>query len=199
VNQYIRINDLFPIVDKDVSLFSELTQDNHHGSNLSHHTIKDTRISRTEFTKNMIRLGRMLELKVSSISAFTGKPGTHCLPHIDGDSTANYTWRLAYYVKGEPSTLLWYKNTNRVVTHHFLDTSNKRIVDPHTPSGYSVIDTTEVVHTELLNMSSAFVRTDIPHSLDMSETHTARLTISATFSPHISWEELNYRLDKLNK
>lgn len=196
MNQYIRKNNFFPISDNDIKLFNELVLHPDSGQ-LVHHTIKDSRVTRTDFVKNMIRLGKMLNLKVSSISAFTGKPGTHCLPHIDGDQDNNYAWRVAYYTQGEPATLNWYKNTNRIVRHQVLDTSNKRIDDINTPTGYTVVDTNEVIYHEVLNMHSAFVRTDVPHSLDMTQTITPRLTISATFFPHISWEELNSRLDKL--
>jgi hypothetical protein len=196
MNQYIRKNNFFPISDNDIKLFNELVLHPDSGQ-LVHHTIKDSRVTRTDFVKNMIRLGKLLNLKVSSISAFTGKPGTHCLPHIDGDQDNNYAWRVAYYTQGEPATLNWYKNTNRIVRHQVLDTSNKRIDDANTPTGYTVVDTNEVIYHEVLNMHSAFVRTDVPHSLDMTQTITPRLTISATFFPHISWEELNSRIDKL--
>jgi hypothetical protein len=146
--------------------------------------------------KNMIRLARMLNLKVSSINVFTGKPGTHCLPHIDGEASNSYTWRLAYYVQGEPAKLNWYSyDPNTSMNHHKLDTSNSRNSDPETPTGYTVVDTQEIIYTHVLDMPSAFVRTDIPHSLDMIDTVTPRLTISATFSPHISWQELNHRLE----
>ena len=48
-------------------------------------------------------------------------------------------------------------------------------------------------------MHSAFVRTNEPHQLDMTTTTEPRLTITATFAPEISWEELNERLDELNR
>ena len=46
-------------------------------------------------------------------------------------------------------------------------------------------------------MHSAFIRTDIPHQLDMSECKEDRVTILAHFSPEISWDELMKRLDNL--
>ena len=67
------------------------------------------------------------------------------------------------------------------------------------PAGYTEVEATEVVHTELLDMHSAFVRTNEPHQLDMTTTTEPRLTITATFTPEISWEELNERLDELNR
>lgn len=131
MNQYIRENTLFPISEHDVKLFSQLVS--HPGdSRLAHHAIKYPRITRTDFVKNMIRLSKLLDLRVSSVTAFTGKLGTHCLPHIDGDKDTNYSWSISYYVQGEPATLNWYTNTDIVDKHYVLDTSNKRVSDAHT-------------------------------------------------------------------
>lgn len=199
MNQYIRYNNLFPISAADIAVFSDLVS-HPETERLTYHTIKDSRVTKTQFVKNMIRLARLLNLKVSSINVFTGKPGTHCLPHLDGEAGNSYTWRLAYYVQGEPAKLNWYSyDPNTSMNHHKLDTSNSRNSDPETPTGYTVVEVDECVHSELLDMPSAFVRTDIPHSLDMTATVTERLTISATFSPYISWAELNHRLDTLEQ
>lgn len=89
MNQYIRENTLFPISEHDVKLFSQLVS-HPSDSRLAHHAIKYPRITRTDFVKNMIRLSKLLDLRVSSVTAFTGKLGTHCLPHIDGDIVGVY-------------------------------------------------------------------------------------------------------------
>jgi hypothetical protein len=197
MNQYIRTNQLYPVSDADIAVFTNLVV-HPDSERLTYHTIKDQSVTRTKFVKDMIRLGRKLNLKVSSINVFTGKPGTHCLPHLDGDPENSYTWRLAYYVQGEPATLNWYNSKiGSTKMHHVLDTSNRRQSDPKTPMGYTVVDVGDLVYSHLLDMPSAFVRTDIPHSLDMTNTSNTRVTISATFSPHISWQELNHRLEKL--
>lgn len=196
MNNYIRENNLFPLTERDIEVFGKAVS---HPDNerLTHHAIKDKSILRTDFTKNMIRLAKMLDLEVSSITAFTGKPGEVCSPHIDGEPGKSYSWRLAYYAKGDNSILDWWR-AGPVLNHRVLELDNKRSKEgDETPTGYSVIDTQEKVYSKIINMKSAFVRTDIPHSVDMTQATEERLTISATFFPHISWEELNKRLDKL--
>jgi hypothetical protein len=196
LNNYLRENTLFSLTLKDIEIFSQVVK---HPDNerLTHHAIADKRILRTDFTKNMIKLAKILDLKVSSITAFTGKAGEHCSPHIDGEPGKSYTWRLAYYAKGDNSYLNWWR-VGPVLEHKVLKLDNKRIREgDETPTGYSIIDTHKKVYSQLINMKSAFVRTDIPHSVDMTKATEERLTISATFFPHISWEELNRRLECL--
>lgn len=195
VNNYIRENFLYPLTEKDIKVFSESVE---HTKNapLTHHAIKDKRILRTDFTKNMIRLAKLLDLEVASITAFTGEAGTQCRPHIDGEPGKSYSWRLAYYALGDNSTLDWWE-AGPALEHVMLELDNQRDKEGDTPTGYSVIDTHRKVFTQIINMKAAFVRTDIPHSVDMTKATEERLTISATFFPHISWEELNERLDKI--
>jgi len=196
MNNYIRENFLYPLTEKDVKVFSE-TVEHPENARLTHHAIKNPKILRTDFTKNMIRLAKLLDLEVSSITAFTGKAGVYCSPHIDGEPGKTYAWRLAYYAKGDNSILHWWR-VGPVIKHKLLELDNKRSKEGDaTPTGYSVIDTNKKVFTQPINMKSAFVRTDIPHSVDMTKATEERLTISATFFPHISWEELNRRLECL--
>ena len=192
---YIRENTLYPLTAKDIEVFSSVVQ---HPDNerLTHHAIKDKRILRTDFTKNMIRLAKLLDLEVASITAFTGKPGEDSAPHIDGEPGNSYSWRLAYYAKGDNSYLNWWR-VGPALNHVELELDNNRTKEKDTPTGYSIIDTNKKVYSQLINMKSAFVRTDIPHSVDMRNATEERLTISATFFPHISWEELNRRLECL--
>jgi hypothetical protein len=196
VNNYIRENTLYPLTEKDIEIFADSVR-HPDDERLTHHAIKDKRILRTDFTKNMIRLAKLLDLEVSSITAFTGKAGEHCAPHIDGEPGKSYSWRLAYYAKGDNSSLNWWR-VGPAIEHKLLELDNKRSKEnDETPTGYSVIDTQEKVFTQPINMKSAFVRTDIPHSVDMTKATEERLTISATFFPHISWEELNKRINTL--
>jgi hypothetical protein len=195
MNNYIRENTLFPLTERDIEVFDKAVS-HPDSERLTHHAIKDKSILRTDFTKNMIRLAKMLDLEVASITAFTGKPGENSAPHIDGEPDTTYSWRLAYYAKGDASTLDWWR-VGPVLKHVKLELDNNRSKEKNTPAGYSVIDTYKKVYSKDINMKSAFVRTDIPHSVDMTQSTEERLTLSATFFPHISWAELNKRLDKL--
>lgn len=195
MNNYIRENTLFPLTERDIEVFGKAVS-HPDRERLTHHAIKDKSILRTDFTKNMIRLAKMLDLEVASITAFTGKPGEDSAPHIDGEPGKSYSWRLAYYASGDNSILNWWR-VGPVIKHVTLELDNNRSKEKNTPTGYSVIDTQHKVYSKDINMKSAFVRTDIPHSVDMRQATEERLTLSATFFPHISWEELNERLDKL--
>lgn len=196
MNEYIRENTLFPLTERDIEVFSKAVS-HPQDECLTHHAIKDKSILRTDFTKNMIRLAKMLDLKVSSVTAFTGKPGETSKIHIDGEPNTTYSWRLAYYPKGDNSTLNWWEN-GPVLYHKVLELDNSREKDNETPTGYSVIDSDQKLYTQHMDdIKSAFVRTDVPHSVDMTKATEERLTVSATFFPHISWEELNARLDSL--
>jgi len=196
MNSYIRENNLFPLTEKDIEIFGNAVK---HPDNerLVHHAINNKSILYTDFTRNMLRMSKLLDLDISSITAFTGKAGEHCSPHIDGEPGNSYSWRLAYYAKGDNSILNWWR-LGPVLEHKLLTLDNKRPKEGNnTPTGYSIIDTQEKVFTQPINMKSAFVRTDIPHSVDMTQATEERLTISATFFPHITWYELNEKLDRL--
>lgn len=195
MNNYIRENTLFPLTERDIEVFDKAVS-HPEGEKLTHHAIKDKSILRTDFTKNMIRLAKMLDLRVASITAFTGKPGENSSPHIDGEPGNSYSWRLSYYAKGDNTEINWWR-VGPVLKHVELDLVNQRDKEEDTPTGYSIIDTHKKVYTKRIEMNSAFVRTDIPHSVDMTNATEDRLTLSATFFPHISWEELNKRLDKI--
>jgi hypothetical protein len=196
MNRYIRENNLFPLTERDIEVFGNAVK-HPDDERLTHHAIKDKSILYTDFTKNMLRLANILDLDVSSITAFTGKAGEECLPHIDGEPDRSYSWRLAYYAKGNNSFLNWWMQ-GPVIEHRALELDNKREKEgDETPTGYSVIDTKEILFTQPINMKSAFVRTDIPHSVDMTDATEDRLTLSATFFPHITWYELNEKLDRL--
>jgi len=147
----------------------------------------------------MIRLGRQLGLKLNTVGMFTGKPGCITSKHIDGTFEHAFTWRVAYYAQGEAAPITWFKpveEESSIRIKEIEHTGDKRDTPP---AGYTEVDATEAVHTELLDMHSAFVRTNEPHQLDMTETKQPRLTITATFTPEISWEELNERLNELER
>lgn len=196
MNNYLRKNTYFPISDEDIERFASSAS--HQGyPGLEYHVTKDKSLVRTQFVKNMIKLGRMLGLKLNTVGMFTGKPGHKTSVHIDGTPEHAFTWRVAYYAKGEPAPLTWFKPVEADKSLRLQEIEHSGDIRDLPPVGYTEVDATEAAHTELLDMHSAFVRTNHPHQLDMTDTVEPRLTITATFTPEISWEELNQRLDKL--
>lgn len=137
---------------------------------------------KTVFANDLKSLGKKLDLRLAGIYAFTGLKGTITSKHIDGDESGPLPWRLCFYRKAKNAVLSWYENdSNNQFNTHVGAYINDSVSAP--------------LYSEVLSMSSAFVRTDIPHVLDMMSCIEDRLTITATFKPYISWEELNRRLD----
>ena len=198
MNNYLRENKLFPISQEDIEKFAQSTSHQGHPG-LEYHVTKDKSLIRTQFVKNMIKLGKMLGLKLNTVGMFTGKPGCVTSKHIDGTPEHAFTWRVAYYAKGEASPLTWFKPVSADKAVRLQEIEHSGSIRDMPPAGYTVVEADEVVHTELLDMHSAFVRTNHPHQLDMSNATQERLTITATFTPEISWEELNQRLDAMEK
>jgi|TARA_B110000914_G_C15375626_1_gene405249 hypothetical protein len=198
MNRFLRDNPYYPISEDDIEKFAESAIHAGHPG-LEYHVTKDKSLIRTQFAKNMIRLGRQLGLKLNTVGMFTGKPGCITSKHIDGTFGHAFTWRVAYYAKGEAAPLTWFKPVTSEDSIRIKEIEHAGDVRDAPPAGYTEVDATEVVHTELLDMHSAFVRTNEPHQLDMTTTTEPRLTITATFAPEISWEELNERLDELNR
>ena len=198
MNRFLRGNPYYPISEDDIEKFAQSAIHQGHPG-LEYHVTQDKSLIRTQFAKNMIRLGRQLGLKLNTVGMFTGKPGCITSKHIDGTFGHAFTWRVAYYAKGEAAPLTWFKPVTSEDSIRIKEIEHAGDVRDAPPAGYTEVDATEVVHTELLDMHSAFVRTNEPHQLDMTTTTEPRLTITATFAPEISWEELNERLDELNR
>ena len=198
MNRYLRENTYYPISEEDIAKFAESAQHQGHPG-LEYHVTKDKSRIRTQFAKNMIRLGRQLGLKLNTVGMFTGKPGCITSKHIDGTFEHAFTWRVAYYAQGEAAPITWFKPVDEESSIRIKEIEHTGDERDAPPAGYTEVDATEALHTELLDMHSAFVRTNEPHQLDMTETKQPRLTITATFTPEISWEELNERLDELER
>ena len=198
MNRFLRDNPYYPISEDDIEKFAQSAIHQGHPG-LEYHVTQDKSLIRTQFAKNMIRLGRQLGLKLNTVGMFTGKPGCITSKHIDGTFGHAFTWRVAYYAKGEAAPITWFKPVTSEDSIRIKEIEHAGDVRDAPPAGYTEVDATEVVHTELLDMHSAFVRTNEPHQLDMTTTTEPRLTITATFAPEISWEELNERLDELNR
>lgn len=178
--KYCRINPYYPISEDDIEKFAEQAEE----QNRPDETLVFHRVAKppTKFVKDMVRLGRKLDLKLSFVAMFTGQEGKLTNVHIDGTPNNRLPWRVCYYAKGEPALLSWFEDENLINEVEDL---------------YTVAKAENKVHTELLDMHSAFVRTDIPHQLDMRNCKEQRLTILAHFTPEISWDELMKRLDNL--
>ena len=198
MNRFLRENTYYPISEEDIEKFAESAQHQGHPG-LEYHVTQDKSLIRTAFAKNMIRLGRKLRLKLNTVGMFTGKPGCVTSKHIDGTFGHAFNWRVAYYAKGEASPITWFEPVNEESSIQIKEIEHTGDERDAPPAGYTEVDATEALHTELLDMHSAFVRTNEPHQLDMTETKQPRLTITATFTPEISWEELNERLDELER
>jgi hypothetical protein len=139
---------------------------------------------RTQFAQDMRSLGEKLDVKLAGIYAFSARAGSVTPKHIDGEQNNTLIWRLCFYVGGEPGILSWYRKDP---TYSF---------DPHV-GAYIGGENDAPLYSRLLDVKAGFVRTEYPHVLDLSNTTTDRITITATFAPQISWEELNVRLDNL--
>ena len=151
---------------------------------LEYHNYLDLKkILRTEFAKNLKEFAASIGVKLATISALTARPNTVVPIHVDGDAQGALKWRLAFYVEGEPGTITWFKHNDAIY------------YDPPAKS-FKIVDelNLHIVDRTVLNMGAALIRTDIPHQLDTSTNIMPRLTITATFSPQIEWEELVSRV-----
>jgi hypothetical protein len=140
---------------------------------------------RTDLGKNLKAFAEKIGLRVAGIYAFTARAGSVTSVHVDGDDiNGPLPWRLAYYVEGQPGIISWHtSDSNKFFSEHV--------------KAYVFPNDLPIEYSQKMDMHSAFVRTEIPHKLDISDTSVDRLTVTATFLPRISWEELNSRLDKL--
>lgn len=198
MNRFLRENTHYPISEEDIEKFAQSAIHQGHPG-LEYHVTQDKSLIRTAFAKNMIRLGRKLGLKLNTVGMFTGKPGCVTSKHIDGTFGHAFTWRVAYYAKGEASPITWFEPVDEESSIQIKEIEHTGDERNAPPAGYTEVEATEPVYTALLDMHSAFVRTNEPHQLDMTNTTEPRLTITATFTPEISWEELNERLDELER
>lgn len=151
---------------------------------LEYHNYLDLKkILRTEFAKNLKEFAASIGVKLASISALTALPKTVVPIHVDGDAQGALKWRLAFYVEGDPGDMTWFEHNDAIY------------YDPPAKS-FKIVDELKlnVVDQTILNMGAALIRTDIPHQLDTSTSNVPRLTITATFSPQIEWEDLVLRM-----
>lgn len=189
MNRYFRIFNDIPIGQADVDIIKSLMNSHREDQVLDYHGYLDLKKTlRTALAKDLKKLADKLKLRLAGIYAFTAHAGSETSIHRDGDEIKGaLPWRLAYYVEGEAGTLSWYSE------------DEKSKYSEHVKAYVYNQELRAVYEQDLTNVRSAFVRTDIAHKLDISKTVTDRLTITATFLPWISWEELNHRLDELNE
>jgi len=186
-DKFVRTFDNFKPSKEDIEMVISMLHEHDITKQLEYHGYLNLRkILRSKFGKDLTTLADKLGLKVAKVNAFTARPGTVTSNHIDGNTIDGpLIWRLAFYVGGEPGIISWYERP---------DIDNQDFSDHSGAFVYPV--TTEPLHQEILSMSSAFIRTEFPHVLDVSKNTQPRLTISATFIPSISWDELNKRIDQ---
>jgi hypothetical protein len=171
----------YTVSQDDINLFVSMMREHGENKTLDYHGyLNPKKTFRTQFGKDMRELADKLGLKLAGIFAFTAHAGSVTSKHIDGDEDGPLKWRLCFYVGGEPGILSWYP-----ITRSEFD---KNV-------GAHVVDNDEApLYSQVLE-GAGFVRTEYPHVLDLSNTKTDRLTITATFSPQIDWDTLNVRLD----
>ena len=179
---------IIPFDDIDVSLEDEnyifnLLKSHDQTKVLDYHGYLSPRLTfKTKLAKDLKNFGEKLNLRLAGIYAFTANANTHTSIHVDGDeATGPLPWRLCWYCRGDAAVLNWY------------DASTNTKFNDH---DYAFIypDSLKPIMSIKLDMKSAFVRTEVPHNLDLSGTKENRLTITATFKPYISWKELQGRL-----
>ena len=119
----------------------------------------------TSVKKKLILHGREHNLKLQTISVFTGKPQTDSEPHVDTYQGHRLPWRLNYYIQGK-GILNWWEEGNTL--QEFTFHSNKE-------------RTTIIDSLDTSTIESAFIRTDVPHNIDMRESKETRITLTATY------------------
>ena len=134
----------------------------------------------TSVKKKLILHGREHNLKLQTISIFTGKPQTDSEPHVDTYQGLRLPWRLNYYIQGK-GILNWWEEGNTL--QEFTFHSNKE-------------RTTIIDSLDTSTIESAFIRTDIPHNIDMRESEDTRITLTATYQGP-AWSPLPPSIEKL--
>jgi len=134
----------------------------------------------TSVKKKLILHGREHNLKLQTISIFTGKPQTDSEPHVDTYQGLRLPWRLNYYIQGK-GILNWWEEGNTL--QEFTFHSNKE-------------RTTIIDSLDTSTIESAFIRTDVPHNIDMRESKETRITLTATYEGP-SWSPLPPSIETL--
>ena len=134
----------------------------------------------TSVKKKLILHGREHNLKLQTISIFTGKPQTDSEPHVDTYQGLRLPWRLNYYIQGK-GILNWWEEGNTL--EEFTFHSNKE-------------RTTIIDSLDTSTIESAFIRTDVPHNIDMRESKETRITLTATYEGP-SWSPLPPSIETL--
>lgn len=134
----------------------------------------------TSVKKKLILHGREHNLKLQTISVFTGKPQTDSEPHVDTYQGLRLPWRLNYYIQGK-GILNWWEEGNTL--EEFTFHSNKE-------------RTTIIDSLDTSTIESAFIRTDVPHNIDMRESEETRITLTATYEGP-SWSPLPPSIETL--
>ena len=172
--------DEISISRQDVLLIKSEMRDHDNKRFLDYQTFfGNKKILRTDFANDLKIFAKKYDTKLATLAALTANPGVTVPIHVDGDLDSYNQWRLTFYTEGEPGIISWYNGNSKPV--YSSESKAYR---------YDNFDG-NVVFSTILDANSAFIRTSVPHSLDLSNTKTPRLTITATFSPNISWDKLS--------
>lgn len=184
MNDFIRTFDDVKIEQQDIAMIKGIMNTHRADHVLDYHGYLDLKTTlRFPLAKKLKEFASKVGLRLAGIYAFTAHPNSLTSIHLDGDvSNGPLPWRLSFYAEGGPGLLSWYSND---IEPEFNKKVGAFVYDQDLP----------LIFEKRLDMPAAFVRTDIPHRLDTTGTVSDRLTITATFSPAVSWEELNHRLD----
>lgn len=185
-NNFILPFDMFDISSADEQYLYSLLNAHNPDNVLNYHGyLSPKNTFKTNFAHNLKELAKKLNLRLAGIYAFTAHADTSTSIHIDGDlESGPLPWRLCWYCRGGAGILEWY---SKDITNHF----------DHKVGAYVCNDNPQPIFSQKLDMRSAFVRTDYPHRLDLNNTNSDRLTITATFKPYITWDELQVRFNEI--
>jgi len=134
-------------------------------------------------SKKFAQVGRQLGLRLAETSVFTGTPGKRILPHVDQvEGHDTLPWRLSYFVQGG-CPFHWWEPGEIIRRGPYAQIQDETVL-------LDTLDTSEV--------RSAFLRTDVPHSVDMTDNPDTRIVVTATYTEEgagvPSWNYLTNRL-----
>ena len=120
-------------------------------------------------TKKLVSVGKLMGLTLADTTIFIGKAGKFVEPHIDvfdyNGGRYPLPWRLSYFVQGG-CPFHWWSPSPVVQENPYAE----------------VVARSEIIQTlDTRNTESAFIKTNVPHSVDMTYSKELRIVLSATY------------------